>query len=100
MRMTLAVMRLMLAVMRMTLAVMRLCGTTSGGEPPSRWRGGDRALTCDLRTRLVQWCGTQLTARMLGRRFVGFYVYIFGRHMTVIWCHYCQRSFADLLLKE
>jgi hypothetical protein len=34
----LAMMRLMLAVMRFTLAVMRVCGATSGGEPPRRWR--------------------------------------------------------------
>jgi len=48
-------MRLVLAVMRLTLVVMRLCGTTSVGEPPRCWRGGDRAVVCDLRTRLVQW---------------------------------------------
>ena len=35
--------------------VMRMCGTTAGGEPPRRWRGGDRVLVCDLRARLVQW---------------------------------------------
>jgi len=40
--------------MRLTLALLRVRGTTSGGERPLRWRGGDRALACDLRSLLVQ----------------------------------------------
>jgi hypothetical protein len=77
--MTLVVMRMTLAVMRMTLVVMRLCGTTSGGEPLRSWRGGERAVACDLRTRLAKWVRTQLTALMFTRRLSGFmYVYLEG----------------------
>ena len=93
-------MRLALAVMRLTLAVMRCAEPglveslhVAGAAEIAGW-----PVTCEHGW--FSGCGTQLTARMLGRRFAGFYVCLCGRHMTVIWCRCCQRSISDLLLKR
>jgi len=82
--------------MRLTLAVMRCAEPglvenlhVAGVAEIAGW-----SVTCERGW--FSGCGTQLTARMFGRRFVGFYVCISGRRMTIICCHDCQQPFVDL----
>jgi len=77
MRVMLAVMRVMLVGARLTLAVMRLCGITSGGEPSRRWRGGERAVVCDLRTRLVQRVRDAAHSPDVRAKVVGLFMYAY-----------------------